>query len=53
MKERDAAWREKRLRYLLESEPSEEAGYAKFEKEFPGKAPKEKDPKPKKGSKNG
>lgn len=34
---RDAAWREKRLRYLLESEASEEGAYAKFEKEFPGK----------------
>lgn len=47
---RDAAWQEKRLRYLLESEASEEVAYRKFEKEFPKKAPKkEKASKEEKG----
>ena len=38
---RDEAWREKRLRYLLESERSEEEAYAKFHKEVPGEKPDE------------
>ena len=46
---RDAAWQEKRLRYLLESEPSEEIAYAKFEKEFPKKEEPSKPKKEKKG----
>ena len=46
--ERDAAWKEKRLRYLLESEPSEEVAYRKFEKEFPSKKAE-----PSKGKKGG
>lgn len=38
---RDAAWREKRLRYLLESERSEDEAYARFHWEFPGEKPDE------------
>lgn len=51
MTERDAAWMEKRLRYLLSTEPSDAEAYAKFEKEFPSKA-KDKAPK-EKGKKSG